>query len=416
MDLFEKLATRTDHALARMAHEIHGVAAFPKLAGEVGRHMGYGGRRHLVWSLNNYLGLANHPEVRAADAELAARYGLATPMGSRMLTGETDDLEELEAELADYARKPAAAFMNFGYQGMVSLIDALLTRHDWVVYDAQSHACIIDGVRLHRGHAKAFPHNNMERLEATLARVQRLRQPGESVLVISEGVFGMSGVQGKLAEIVALKQRYDFRLLVDDAHGFGVLGPNGGGTGEAQGVQDGIDLYFATFAKAGASIGAFVASEEHVIWQLRYAMRSQIYAKGLPWPVVAGNRVRLRLMRTRPELRQRCWEITLSLQAALRDRGLDIGETASAITPVFMPMDPMRCLDLVKLLRERHSVFCSGVTYPVVPLGVVQLRLIATAEHELEDVALTVDAIVDAHKEVTGGEPLPMHSAERMLS
>lgn len=404
MDLFEKIAGRAGTPIAQLSRQIHGKATFPKLSGDIGSRMNYGGRQHTIWNLNNYLGLANHPEVRAADAQAAARYGLAAPMGSRMMSGETDELEALESELADYARKPAALFLNFGYMGMFSLVDELLSRHDWLIYDAESHACILDGARLHRGRSrhrvKVFGHNDVERLERILEQVQRQRGPDEAVLVVTEGVFGMSGVQGRLRDIVKLKERYNFRLLVDDAHGFGVLGPDGGGTGEEQGVQDGIDLYFATFAKAGASIGAFVASQSDVIWQLRYGMRSQIFARGLPMPIIVGNRVRLRLIRTEPQLRRQCLMIADALRTDLTRHGLNIGSPRSAITPVFLPMDPGRAARYVDLLRQRYDLVCSAVVYPVVPAGVVQLRLIATAEHTIADVTATAAAIADAYEEV----------------
>ncbi|GAA0322635.1 aminotransferase class I/II-fold pyridoxal phosphate-dependent enzyme [Actinoallomurus spadix] len=405
MDLFQKLTKGASTPLAELSHAAHGIAAYPRLTGPIGRRMAWQGKEMLVWSINNYLGLADHPEVRAADAEFADRYGLATPMGARMMSGETDELEALESELAAYARKPAALFFNFGYQGMFSLIDALVDRHDWIVYDGESHACIIDGVRLHRGPKKAFPHNDIGRLESILARIERERHPDDAVLVISEGVFGMSGAQGRLRDIVALKERYDFRLLVDDAHGFGVLGPDGGGTGEEQGVQDGIDLYFGTFAKAGASIGAFVAGDADVLWRLRYTMRSQIFAKGLPWPIVAGNRVRLRLMRTRPELRQKCFAVSDALKKALIAADLNIGPSAAPVTPVFFDssgLDLIKGVEYLRVLREKYGVFCSGVIYPVVPAGVAQLRLIPTAAHEVEDVEPTVQALLGAAEEVIG--------------
>jgi glycine C-acetyltransferase len=403
MDLFDKICGGARGPLAALSHATHGMASFPKLSGPIGPRMTWNGQEMLVWSINNYLGLADLPEVREADAEFAARYGLAAPMGSRMMSGETDDLEMLEAELADYARKPAAVFLNFGYQGMLSLIDSLLTRHDWVVYDAESHACIIDGVRLHNGRAKSFPHNDVARLSTVLEQIERVRKPDDAVLVITEGVFGMSGEQGRLRDIVALKERFTFRLLVDDAHGFGVLGPDGGGTGEAQGVQDGIDLYFGTFAKAGASIGAFVAGPEEVIWQLRYTMRSQIFAKGLPWPIVAGNRVRLRMMRTRPELRRQCWAVADALQSQLTAAGFDIGSTAAPVTPLYYPMEGIsvdRGIEFMNTLRYKYGVFASAVVYPVVPMGVGQLRLIPTASHDVDDVKPTVEALVNATAEV----------------
>ena len=402
MDLFEKFTAGLNDPISALSREIHGVGTFPKLTGDIGNYMHHRGRRLLVWSLNNYLGLANHPQVRRADAESAARWGLAAPMGSRMMSGETEELEALEAELAEYSRKPAALFLNYGYQGMVSLIDALAGRHDWVVYDAESHACIIDGVRIQRGRARPFPHNDIDRLDAVLARIEAQRAVDEGVLVVTEGVFGMSGEQGRVADIVALKEKYDFRLLVDDAHGFGVLGPDGGGTGEEQGVQDGIDLYFGTFAKAGASIGAFIASEPEVIWGLRYSMRSQIFAKSTPWPIVAGNRVRLRLLRTCPELRKQAWTVAELLQSSLRDSGFEIGNPASLVTPVYLRMTPAEGNEFVRVLREEHGVFCSVVTYPVVPEGIVQLRLISTAAHDTADVEPTVEAIRRTFADVAG--------------
>lgn len=410
MDLFEKVRRRTGTPIAQLSHQVHGMATFPKLVGEIGSRMEHRGKQHVVWSLNNYLGLANHPQVRAADATSATRHGLAAPMGSRMMSGETDELELLESELADYARKPAALFLNYGYQGMFSLIDELLTRHDWLIYDAESHACIVDGVRLHQGRSdrrvRSFPHNDVEWLERILQRVSRHRAPDEAVLVITEGVFGMSGVQGRLKEIVALKKKYNFRLLVDDAHGFGVLGPDGGGTGEAQGVQDDIDLYFATFAKAGASIGAFIASDPDVIWQLRYGLRSQIFAKGLPRPIVTGNRVRLRIMRTEPWRRERCLAVAAALRKGLTEHGLNVGHPDSAVTPVFLEMDNERAARLIHRLRDRYNLFCSAVVYPVVPAGTVQLRLIATAEHTLADVEAAVSAIARAYVEVNADRDL----------
>ncbi|HZM78995.1 MAG TPA: aminotransferase class I/II-fold pyridoxal phosphate-dependent enzyme [Candidatus Limnocylindrales bacterium] len=410
MDLFEKIGARAGTQLAQISRQVHGKAAFPKLTGEIGPRMIFNGREHLVWSINNYLGLANHPEVRRVDAESAARYGLASPMGSRMMSGETEELELLEAELAEYARKQDAFFLNFGYPGMVSLIDQMLTRHDWLVYDAESHACIMDGVRLHQGRSKqrtkSFPHNNIAKLEQVLENISKVRGPDEGVLVVTEGVFGMSGVQGRLKEIVALKQKYGFRLLIDDAHGFGVLGPNGGGTGEEQGVQDDIDLYFATFAKSGASVGAFVASRHDIIWQLRYGMRSQIFSKGLPMPIVVGNRERLRLMRTEPWRREQCLKVAKVLRENLRANGFEVGNPNSAITPVFLKLDHDLTQRLVYWLRNHHGVFCSVVIYPVVPPGIVQLRLIATADHTVEDAQTAVNAITNALWEVNADRDL----------
>ncbi|MFC5724171.1 aminotransferase class I/II-fold pyridoxal phosphate-dependent enzyme [Streptomyces gamaensis] len=410
MDLFAKFVESTSNPIAVRSRSFHGAACFPRLTGDIGSRMIYKGVPQVVWSLNNYLGLAADPQVRAADLEFVARHGLSAPMGSRMMSGDTEDLEALETELADFCRKPAVLFLNYGYQGMVSLIDTLLDRRDWLVYDSGSHACILDGVRLHNGRVRAFPHNDVGRLSDVLARIERERAADEAVLVVTEGVFGMSGAVAPLRDIVALKQRYGFRLLVDDAHGFGVMGPTGGGTGEAQDAHDGIDLYFATFAKAGASIGAFVASSSEVVWRLRYTMRSQIFAKSLPWPIVASNRVRLGLIRTRPELRRRCWSIARALQSGLRERGMEVRGTASPITPVHLAMTAAQAGEYVEAVRLRHGVFCSAVCYPVVPPDAVQLRLVPTAAHDLADVAVTLDAIPAAYAAMTG-QPVPSTTA-----
>ncbi|HEV2999815.1 MAG TPA: pyridoxal phosphate-dependent aminotransferase family protein [Solirubrobacteraceae bacterium] len=406
MDLFAKL-TANASPLGAIAGLVHGTFMFPKLEGDIGPRMLVDGRECLVWSLNNYLGLANHPEVRRTDAEAAARYGLAAPMGSRMMSGETHHHEALEAELADYAAKDDAIFLNYGYQGMLSIVDALLTRRDWVIYDGQVHACIIDGVRLHHGRHLAFNHNDVDHLEAMLEKADAQRSERGAILVITEGVFGMSGEVGPLDRIVALKERYDFRLLVDDAHGFGIMGPNGGGTGEHLGVQDGVDLYFGTFAKAGASIGAFVASERDVVSYLRYALRSQIFAKGLPLPIVVGNRKRLELMRTQPELREGMWRIAEALQVELRDRGFDLGRTSGAITPVFLNMTVEQAVTFLTALRDRHGVFCSAVVYPVVPRDVLMLRLIPTCAHTLDDVRATGEAFSAAYEEAREAAGVP---------
>ncbi|MFJ8473578.1 aminotransferase class I/II-fold pyridoxal phosphate-dependent enzyme [Kitasatospora sp. NPDC094011] len=401
MDLFAKTKP-VEGTLGAWAERTHGLCAFPKLLGEVSNRMSFGGRECVVWSINNYLGLANDPEVRAVDARAAADYGLAAPMGSRMMSGETDELEHLERELAEYATKPAAFFMNFGYPGMSSMIDALTTRHDVIIYDAQCHACIVDGVVLHRGKRFAFPHNDVAALTDLLDRVSAQLPPNGGILVVTEGVFGMSGGLGRLDEIVRLKERFDFRLLVDDAHGFGVTGPHGGGTGEHFGVQDGIDLYFGTFAKAGASVGAFVAGASEVISYLRYNTRSQIFSKGLPMPVVVGNRARLRLIRERSGAREALWSVSALLQRELRARGLEVGATESPVTPVYLDLDTGRAVEFVRRLRDEHGVFASLVTYPVVPKGVVQLRLTPTALHTADDVVQTVEAIEKVHHALAG--------------
>jgi glycine C-acetyltransferase len=391
--------------LGTHSKEAHGYFTFPKLEGEISNRMVFRGKERLVWSLNNYLGLANHPEVRKADIEGAAAYGMASPMGARMMSGNTDYHEQLERELAAFEKKEAAILLNFGYQGMVSAIDALVTRHDVIVYDAESHACILDGVRLHMGKRFVYPHNDITSLEKQLQRAKKLtEESGGGILVITEGVFGMSGAQGKLKEIVALKKRYDFRLFVDDAHGFGTQGATGAGTGEEQGVQDGIDLYFGTFAKSMASIGAFIAGTENVIDFLRYNMRSQIFAKSLPMPLVIGALKRLELLRNDPNLRKDLWTIVHALQNGLRDAGFEIGETQSCVTPVFLNGTIPEATALIYDLRENYDIFCSMVVYPVVPKGIILLRLIPTAVHTLDDVAYTIEVFAKVRTFLTEGK------------
>lgn len=392
MDLFEKIAANRG-PLGSHSHYAHGYFAFPKLEGEIKPRMIFRGKEVLTWSLNNYLGLANHPEVRKADAEAAAEYGMALPMGARMMSGNSNLHEQLESELADFVKKPDCMLLNFGYQGVVSIIDAMVNRHDVIVYDAESHACIIDGVRLHQGKRFVYTHNDMASLEKQLERAKRITdETGGGILVITEGVFGMSGNQGDLRGVVALKEKFEFRLFVDDAHGFGTMGTTGAGTGEEQGVQDGIDLYFSTFAKSMASIGAFVAGPENVIEYLRYNMRSQIFAKSLPMVLVVGALKRLELLRTQPELKDNLWTVVHALQSSLREKGFNIGTTTSPVTPVLLAGEISDATQLIFDLRENHAIFCSIVVYPVVPKGVIMLRLIPTAAHSLDDVKETITA------------------------
>jgi glycine C-acetyltransferase len=392
VDLFEKLL-QDRGPLGMHSKQAHGYYAFPKLEGEIGPRMKFRGKMMLNWSLNNYLGLANHPEVRKADADAAAQYGLALPMGARMMSGNSDLHEQFERELAAFVGKEDAQLLNFGYQGVMSVIDALVDRRDVIVYDAESHACLIDGVRLHMGKRFVYTHNNIESLEKQLVRATRLiEETGGAILVITEGVFGMSGNMGKLKEIVDLKQKFQFRLLVDDAHGFGTMGATGAGVGEHQGCQDGIDIYFSTFAKSMASIGAFVASDSQVIDYLRYNTRSQIFAKALPMPLVVGGLKRLELLKTRPELKNNLWTIVHALQNGLRERGFNIGTTETPVTPVILSGGVGEAAQLTMDLRENLHIFCSIVIYPVVPKDVIMLRLIPTAVHTLDDVNETLDA------------------------
>ena len=382
----------------------HGYFSFPKLEGEIAPHMKFRGKEHLVWSLNNYLGLANHPEVRKADAEGAAEYGLAYPMGARMMSGNTSLHEVLEKELAEFVGKEDAFLLNYGYQGIMSAIDALVDRHDVIVYDAESHACIIDGVRLHQGKRFVYSHNDMESLEKQLERAARwVENTGGAILVITEGVFGMSGAQGKLKDVADLKKKFNFRILIDDAHGFGTMGATGAGTHEAQGCIEGIDIYFGTFAKSMAGIGAFIASTEEITNFLRYNMRSQTFAKSLPMPMVVGLRKRLELLKSKPELREKLWEVATTLQKGLKERGFNIGVTDTMVTPVFLEGELPEATAITMDLRENYGIFCSIVVYPVIPKGLIMLRLIPTALHTLEDVNRTLDAYSELAEKLKKG-------------
>jgi glycine C-acetyltransferase len=403
-DIFEKLL-RNQGPLGQHRKKAHGYFAFPKLVGEIGNRMIFRGKEKIVWSLNNYLGLANHPEVRKADADAAAQYGLALPMGARMMSGNSDLHEQLEAELAAFEGKEDAFLLNYGYQGMVSLIDVLVSRHDVIIYDAESHACIIDGVRLHPGHRYVFKHNDVDDCEKQLQRATALleKQGTGGILLITEGVFGMAGDQGRLKEIAALKERYEFRLLVDDAHGFGTLGKTGAGAGEEQGIQEQIDIYFSTFAKSMASIGAFVTGDKAVIDYIRYNIRSQIFAKSLPMPFVVGNLKRLELLRNHPELRDKLWENARKLQNGLREKGFDIGNTDSVVTPVYMKGGVEEATMMVTDLRENYNIFCSIVVYPVIPKGHIIYRLIPTAVHTDEDIQLTLQAFEETKAKLGQG-------------
>jgi glycine C-acetyltransferase len=403
-DIFEKLL-RNQGPLGQHRKRAHGYFSFPKLEGEIGNRMKFRGKEKIVWSLNNYLGLANHPEVRKADADAAAKYGLARPMGARMMSGNSDLHEQLEAELAAFEGKEDAILLNFGYQGMVSVIDVLVGRHDVIVYDAESHACIIDGVRLHPGHRYVFKHNDVDDCEKQLQRATALieKQGAGGILLITEGVFGMAGDQGKLKELVALKSKYSFRILLDDAHGFGTLGKTGAGASEEQGVQDQIDLYFSTFAKSMASIGAFVAGDKAIIDYIRYSIRSQIFAKSLPMPLVVGNLKRLELLRNHPEFKEKLWSNALKLQNGLKEKGFDIGKTDSVVSPVYMKGGVEEATTMVMDLRENYNIFCSIVLYPVIPKGHIIFRLIPTAVHTDEDIALTLKAFEETKEKLDQG-------------
>jgi len=397
-DLFEKIY-RDKGPLGKWASQAEGYFVFPKLEGQISNRMTFQGKEVITWSINDYLGLANHPEVRKIDAEAAAEYGSAYPMGARMMSGHTDLHEQLQNELAQFVNKEAAYLLNFGYQGIMSTIDALVGKDDIIVYDVDAHACIIDGVRLHMGKRFTYKHNDVQSLEKNLERATKMaEQTGGGILVISEGVFGMRGEQGRLKEIVELKKKFNFRFLVDDAHGFGTLGATGAGAGEEQGVQDDIDVYFATFAKSMASTGAFIAGDKEIIDYLKYNLRSQMFAKSLQMTLTKGALKRLDMLRTMPELKQNLWKIVNALQSGLKERGFDIGTTQSCVTPVYLKGSILEAMALVRDLRENHGIFCSIVVYPVIPKGLILLRMIPTATHTLEDVELTLDAF-DAIRE-----------------
>tara|TARA_B100000767_G_scaffold72666_1_gene69273 strand:+ start:27819 stop:29078 length:1260 start_codon:yes stop_codon:yes gene_type:complete len=391
-DLFEKIY-KDKGPLGKWASQAEGYFVFPKLEGQISNRMKFQGKDVITWSINDYLGLANHSEVRKVDAEAANDFGSAYPMGARMMSGHTSLHEQLQNELAEFVNKEATYLLNFGYQGIMSTIDALVGKDDIIVYDVDSHACIIDGVRLHMGKRFTYKHNDIESLEKNLERATKMaEQTGGGILVISEGVFGMRGEQGKLKEIVALKDKFNFRFLVDDAHGFGTLGKTGAGAGEEQGVQDDIDVYFATFAKSMASTGAFIAADKEIIDYLKYNLRSQMFAKSLQMQLVKGALKRLDMIRTMPELKENLWKIVTALQSGLRERGFDLGTTQSCVTPVYLKGSIPEAMALVKDLRENYGIFCSIVVYPVIPKGLILLRLIPTSMHTLEDVDETLKA------------------------
>ena len=402
-DLFDRIIENKG-PLGKWASHAEGYFVFPKLEGPISNRMKFQGKEVLTWSINDYLGLANLDEIKTVDAEAAATYGAAYPMGARMMSGHTDFHEQLQDELAAFVNKEASYLLNFGYQGIMSAIDALVSKDDIIVYDVDCHACIIDGVRLHMGKRFTFQHNDIDSLEKNLERATKLaEQQNGGILVISEGVFGMRGEQGKLKEIVELKKKFKFRLLVDDAHGFGTLGATGAGAGEEQGIQDDIDVYFATFAKSLAGIGAFLAADQEIIDYLKYNLRSQMFAKSLPMIYVKGALKRLDMLRSRPELKAKLWENVNALQSGLKERGFDIGTTTSCVTPVYLNGSIPEAMALVKDLRENHGIFCSIVVYPVIPKGLILLRMIPTATHTLEDVAITLEAFSAIRERLENG-------------
>jgi len=403
MDLFDKAEVNLG-PLGQYAKDAEGYYMFPKLEGELSNRMKFQGKEVLVWSLNNYLGLGNHPEVRKADAQAAADWGMAYPMGARMMSGQTKYHEQLEQDLATFVGKESGYLLNYGYQGMVSIIDTLVDRHDVIVYDSEAHACILDGMRMQVGKRFVYPHNNIDNLEIQLERATKLAEKNHGgILVITEGVYGMAGDLGKLREIIALKEKYNFRLLVDDAHGFGTMGKTGAGTGEHLGVQDGIDVYFGTFAKSMAGIGGFVAGEAKVIKFLKYNMRSQIFAKSLPMPMVIGAMKRLEMIKSSTEHKDKLWTIVNALQKGLRENGFDLGDTESPVTPVMLKGGVPEATQITADLRENYGIFCSIVAYPVIPKGMILLRLIPTAAHNLEDVEYTISSFKKVKEKLENG-------------
>lgn len=403
-DLFEKMI-KDAGPLGSHLKRAHGYFAFPKLEGELGNRMIFRGKEKIVWSLNNYLGMVNHPEARKIDSIAAEKWGIGNPMGSRMMSGNTALHEELERVLADFVSREDAMILNFGYQGVMSCIDALVNRHDVIVYDGEAHACLVDGVRLHLGYSYTYKHNDVEDCEKQLQRaVAMADKTGGGILVITEGVYGMSGTQGKIKEIVALKKKYPFRILIDDAHGFGSMGSTGAGTDEAQGCQKEVDLYFSTFVKSMGSIGAFISGDKDVINYLRYNVRSQIFAKSLPLAVVDGMLTRMKMLKTMPELREKLWHIVNRLQAGLKEKGFDIGATNSPVTPIYMKGGLPEATNMVVDIRENYNIFCSVVVYPVIPKGEIIFRIIPTAAHTDEDVEITLKAFEETKKKLDAGE------------
>ncbi|MCT4637834.1 MAG: aminotransferase class I/II-fold pyridoxal phosphate-dependent enzyme [Bacteroidales bacterium] len=402
MDLFDK--TKNLGELGEYATDVFGYIAYPELEGEIEPYMKFKGKEMLVWSINNYLGLANHPEVKAADCESSAKWGLAYPMGSRIMSGQTKYHQQLEDELADFVGKEAAFAVNLGFQAMISLIDSLVGRNDVIIYDSDCHACIIDGMRIHSGKRFVYKHNDMESLEKRLITATKLceKQNG-AILVISEGIFGMVGNIGKIDKIAALKKRYNFRLLVDDAHGFGTLGKNGGGVGEHLGVTDDIDIYFSTFAKSMASIGAFIAAKRDIIYYLKLNMRSQIFSKSMPMPIVIGALKRLEIIKREPELRKKLWRNINKLKSELKNEGLNIGDSDATVTPVYLKCDVYQAMKLIIDLRENYKIFCSMVKYPVVPKGIILIRLVANTSHTDADIMYTVKSIKEVSDKLKNG-------------
>lgn len=408
MDLFKKILSNKG-PLGTYSHIDDNYYMFPKLEGEIGPRMKFKNKEVLNWSLNNYLGLANHPEVRKTDSEATKQWGLSYPMGARMMSGNTIYHEELEKQLSKFVSKEDSILLNYGYQGVLSIIDALVDRKDVVVYDSDCHACIIDGLRLHIGKRYVYSHNDIENLRKQLVRAKKLSdETGGGILVITEGVFGMSGNMGDLLSIAELKKEFDFRLFVDDAHGFGTMGKTGAGAGEEQGVQDKIDLYFSTFAKSMASIGAFVSGDRDILDNLRYKLRSQIFAKSLPMPIVIGNLKRLELIKNSPKFKDKLWKIVNAIQDGFKSNGFNIGTTQSPVTPIILKGDVFECANMIKDLRSEYNIFCSGVIYPVVPKGIIMLRIIPTAAHSLEDVKETITAFKEVKKKLDVGIYLKM--------
>ncbi|MCH9633796.1 MAG: 8-amino-7-oxononanoate synthase/2-amino-3-ketobutyrate coenzyme A ligase [Chlamydiae bacterium] len=376
--------------------------AQPILEGPLGPHMTFNGQKMIVWSINDYLGLAGHPEPTARAKEVLEAFGTAYPMGARLMSGFTQNHQTFEAKLAKFAQKESALLFNYGYLGVLGVITSIMGPRDTVIIDHDSHACIVDGAKLattRRNQFRVFRHNDMDHLEKILKSINQDRKGG--ILIVTDGIYGMTGEVAPLKEICALKEKYNARLLVDDAHGIGIMGATGRGTGEHLGVQDKIDLYFSTFAKCFAGIGGFVAGDKEIIEHITWNARPVIFAKNLPLIYSDSLSATLDVIEREPERREKLWEIATYMQRRFKEEGFDIGNTTSPITPVFLSISGLEAIkDAIHILREEFHIFASGVMYPVVPRGVFLLRLVPSCRHTFDDVNKTIEAFIQIKERI----------------